>query len=113
MDVNNPSIEELEKVYTKYFSLKNLGPDITNKIGLICLICWVYDKLKAKNPDLTYWQVVWKFGKDSNASKDFLKGLAVVCRDFGYACSKFPLFGVAEKDVPKQIKEFLKEYLPF
>lgn len=114
MDITqNPSLEDLQKVYEKYFSLRNLGKDITNKFALISLICWMYNRFKEKNPDVTYWQVVWKLGKESGASTDFLKGLAVVCSDFGYATSEYPTFNIPAKEIPNKIKDLLKEYLPF
>ena len=35
--LRNPSYEELRNIYTKYFSLRNMGADINNKFGLLSL----------------------------------------------------------------------------
>lgn len=107
------SYEEKKALYRQYFSLTYLGNDGSNKLALLSLICWLYHKYKEKKPDVTMWQVVWKVGKDTNCGEDFLQGLSIVCEDLAYNCSKWQTWGIADKDVPKKIKELLKDQFPF
>ena len=55
--------------------------------------------MQAKNPDVTYYQVVNK--------------LAIMSEDFAYGCKEFPTFGLKPKDMPNKVKEILNKYLPF
>ena len=110
---NKLSYEEREAFYNQYFSLQFLGYDGANKMALISLICWLYYKFKEKKPDVTMWQVVWKVGKETNCGEDYLQRLSIICSDWAYNCPNWQTWGVADKDVPKKIKELLKECLPF
>ena len=42
----NPSYEELRNIYTKYFSMRNMGSDINNKFGLLSLVGFLTDKAR-------------------------------------------------------------------
>lgn len=44
---------------------------------------------------------------------DFIKGLSIVCEDFGYQCTDFPNFGLKGQDIIKEIRGILNSYLPF
>lgn len=116
MDINNSlPYEKLQELYKKYFSLSYLGNDINNKFALISLVCYLTNKLKAKNPDITHWTVLYNINNKgiSRVPEDILKGLAVICSDLGYACTNFPTFGLKDKEIPNKIKEILNNYLPF
>lgn len=92
-----------------------MGNDINNKFALISLTCYITDKLKEKNPDVTHWSVLYKINKIGNnpVPEDLLKGLAVICSDFGYGCTKFPTFNIEDKKIPTKIKELLNMWIPF
>lgn len=110
--ITTPPYEEMQALYSKYFSLDYLGRDINNKFALISLTCYITDKLKKKQPDWTHWRTLYEINKGT-VPEDLLKGLAVICSDFGYGCSSFPTFGIADKDIPAKIKELLEKYTPF
>ena len=53
--ITTPPYGEMQKIYNKYFSLNLLGSDISNKFALISLTCYLTNKLKTKNQDVTHW----------------------------------------------------------
>lgn len=108
----NPNYEELQKIYSKYYSLGCLDVDINTKFALISLVCYLVHKLKRKKPDVTYYQVIKKIIGE-NISEEYIKGLSIVCSDFGYCCTSFPTFGIEDKKIPAKIKEILLNWLPF
>ena len=114
------SFDELKSFYIEHYSLGNLNPapddkhsSFEKKLILISLICYLYDKNKPKNPDLTYYSLIYKLSAKLGLSDDFLKGLAIVCEDFAYGCSEFPTFGLSGKDILKEVQYVLSTYLPF
>jgi hypothetical protein len=115
------NFEELRKFYSEHFSLGYLNPISENghssferRLILISLICYLYSKNKPKNPDLTYYSLVYKLSDKLGLSDDFIKGLAIVCEDFAYNCSDgFPTFGLSGKDILKEIRGILSTYIPF
>lgn len=113
--ITTPPYEEMQAIYNRYFSLSYLGKDINNKFALISLTCYITEKLKEKKPDVTHWSVLYKINKTSNnpVPEDLLKGLAVLCSDFGYGCSDFPTFGIENKKIPAKIRELLETWTPF
>lgn len=104
--------EELKNTFNSYFSLSTLGNDFSSRIALISLICYLYNRLKPKQPDLTYWTLVYQLG-NKLLSENVLKGLSVICENFGYNCSEFPTFGIEDKKIPAKIKEIFANWLPF
>ena len=104
--------KELKSLYEEYFSIATLGKDFNDRLGLISLICYLYNKLKPKNPDLTYWYLLYKMGSKEVPDK-YLIGLSIICENFSENCSEFPNFGIKDKDIPKRIKELLHNWLPF
>lgn len=104
--------KELQNIFDEYFSLSNLGEDFSNRIGLLSMICYLYSKLKLKNPDLTYWNLIYKIGKTEVPEK-YLIGLSILCESFGKNCKEFPTFGIQPKDMPKKIREILHSWMPF
>lgn len=116
MDINTtPPYEEMQRIYDQYFSLKYMGKDINSKFALISLTCYITNKMKEKNPDVSHWTVLYKINQSAGCpvTEDFLKGLAVVCSDFAYGCTEFPTFGIEDKKIPEKIKELLSNHLPF
>lgn len=105
--------KELEAIFGQYFSLGNLNININNKFALISLICYIVTSMKKKQPDVTYYQVVYKICDSEGMTDDFIKGLAVMCESFGYGCKDFPTFGIAPKDMVKTCRDILKSYMPF
>lgn len=110
--ITTPPYEKMQEIYNNYFSLGFLGKDISEKFALISLTNYLVSKLKAKKPDVTPWSVLYKIN-NGTISEDKLKGLSVVCSDFAYGCSEFPIFGIKDKEIPKKIKELLDKSLPF
>ena len=104
--------ESLRELFSKYFSLSTLGTDFSSRLALISLICYLYSKLKPKCPDLTYWSLVYKLGNEF-MPEDNLKGLSILCENFGTNCTEFPTFGIEDKKIPARIKEILACWLPF
>lgn len=114
------NFESLKRFYSENFSLGYLNPisddkfsSFERKLVLISLICYVYEKNKPKNPDLTYFSLLCKINNSLNLPEQFIKGLAIVCEDFGYHCHEFPTFGLEGKDILKEIKNILNTYIPF
>lgn len=110
--IKNPPYEELQDIYSKYFSLGFLGSDVNKKFALISLVCYITEKIKKQKPDWTHWKTLYEINKGT-VPEDLLKGLAVICSDFAYGCTSFPTFGISNKDIPNKIRELLGEHLPF
>lgn len=107
------SFDELRHMYSGYFSLGNLNKDISSKFFLISAICNLTKLAKAKCPDITHWQVIYKLADGMQLPEEFLKGLAIVCEDFSYGCTEFPTFGISQKELIPKAKEILNTYMPF
>ena len=114
------SFEELRKFYAQNYSLGYLNLTdskehsvFEQKLILISLICYLYDKNKPKNPDLTYYSLLYKLNSKLDLPEEFIKGLAIVCEDFGRDCHNFPTFGLEGKAILDKIVSILKNYLPF
>lgn len=107
------SYKELEVIYNQYFSLGNLNININNKFALISLICYITTSMQKKQPDVTYYQVVHKICDKLGFEEDFIKGLAIMCANFGYGCTEFPTFEIKPKDMVETCRSILKTYMPF
>lgn len=113
------NFNELKEFYSEHFSIGNINgsekrSSIENKFILISLICYLYYKNKPKLPDLTYYALVCKLSKGLGLPEEFLRGLAIVCEDFGYGTyGDFPTFGLKGKDILNEIVSIFKCYLPF
>jgi hypothetical protein len=112
--------KELEAFYKENFSIGYLNTKATStmtsferKLELISLICFVTYKMKLKNPDTTYYQVIMKLSDKLGLPDNFIKGLSIVCQDFGYSCTEFPTFGLKGQDIIKEIRAILNSYVPF
>jgi len=114
------NFKELDRFYAENFSLGNLNPktdskmtSFEKKLELISLINYVYSKNKPKNPDLTHYAIILKLSDKLGLPDEFLKGLSIVCKDFGLHNSEFPTFGLEGKDIIKEIRGILSTYMPF
>lgn len=110
--ITTPPYEEMQRIYSRYFTIGYLGPDISTKFALVSLIGYLTEKLKEKKPDVTHYQVIRKLS-ESILSEDQMKGLAVICSDFACGCTQFPTFGIEDKKIPAKIKEILSSWTPF
>lgn len=114
------NFNELRKFYSEHYSLGYLNlkesdghTPFERKLILISLLCYVVEKNKPKNPDLTHYALLYKFNKTLELPDDFIKGLAIVCEDFSYQCHEFPTFGLTGKKILEEINAILKTYVPF
>jgi hypothetical protein len=104
---------QLEAIFTKYFNLGFIASDINTKFALISLICFITTSMKKKKPDVTYYKVVNKLCEGTGLDDNEIKGLAILCENFGYECTEFPTFNIKPADMPKTVKGILKKKLPF
>ena len=112
------TFNDLRDFYKSNYTLGYLNgghghSSIESRFILISLICYVYSKNKPKNPDLTYYELIYKLSRSKGLPEDFLKGLAIVCEDFAYQCNEFPTFGLKGNDIIKEIQYIFDSYLPF
>lgn len=114
------NFNELKRFYSENFSLGYLNlPEkdghspFERKLTLISLICYVVEKNKPKNPDLTHYALLYKLNANLNLPDDFIKGLAIVCEDMSYQSHSFPTFGLEGKKILEEIVNILKTYVPF
>lgn len=116
---NTESFSELRRIYTECFSLGYINGNgkhspIECRMILISLICYVYSKNKTKNPDLTYYSLIYRLSNKLGLPDSFIKGLAIICEDFAYSNnSEFPTFGLKGNDILNEIISILKSYIPF
>ena len=61
--IDTPPYTDMQRLYSRYFSLGYLNPDINTKFALISLICYLTDKIKSKKPDTTHYQIIRKIKK--------------------------------------------------
>lgn len=109
-----PSYEELQHIYSRWFSLSGIEGDIDNKFALISLICTLTNA--QKKPDVTCYEVIKKVTSinKNTLSDDFLFGLAIVCEDFRKSSTKFNNCGLkTAKEMVAKINEILEHWLPF
>lgn len=109
-DMDSLTFDDLQRLYTRHFSLGRLNSDLSDKLALISLICYTVQQVRKKNPRATYRDVINKLYPLSDT---FLDGIAIVCEDFAYGCTTFPTFGLSDKQIIAKIKEILDTYLPF
>ena len=114
------NFNELRRFYSENYSIGYLNPpdkdghsSFERKLILISLICFIYEKNKPKNPDLTYYSLLCKINKSIDLPDKFIKGLAIVCEDFSYHCHTFPTFGLEGKKILEEVISVLKSYVPF
>lgn len=106
------NLDTMQIIYSKYFSLGHITDDISDKCGLICLICYITEKIKKLKPTIDYYDVIKQLAKGYLNDLE-IKGLTAVCTDFAYGCTKFSNFGIEDKKIPEQIKAMLANRSPF
>lgn len=111
----NTSYKTLCENYSKQYTLGYLGPNMSNKLACIAIICYLTNTLRKKDKNITCYDILLKVGKDFSETdkKTFLMSLGAICEDFMYGCDKFPDLGIPVKEMPKQLKILLDNYLPF
>ena len=107
------TFKEMKQLYNEHFSTGYLATDINNKFALISLIGYITTHMQAKNPDVTYYQVVYKLAEGTGLQEEDIYKLAIMSEDFAYGCKEFPTFGLKPKEMPVKVKEILCKYLPF
>ena len=107
------SYSELKSFYTEYFGLGYLPGDINLKFALISLTGYIVKAMKRKNPDITYYKVLYKIAEGTGISELEIKCLSIICEDFALGCTSFPTFGIKPRDMPAKIKEIMCKALPF
>lgn len=109
---------ELRTYYSTHFGLGYINGNserssIETKFILISLICFITKHAKEKNPDITYYRVIYKLCENLGIPDSFIKALAIICEDFAYGCTEFPTFGLKGNDIVKETKNILNTYMPF
>lgn len=114
------NFNELRRFYSEHFSLGYLNTisddkftSFEKRIILISLICYVVEKNKPKNPDMSPYYLLYKLNEKLNLPDEFIKGLAIVCEDFSYNEHNFPTFGFEGKQILDKIVSILRTYVPF
>lgn len=114
-DLQNISFKELSMIYNKYFTLNYLNSNMGDKLACIALTCYITNELRKKGQKVTCYDVLLKIGNDFREveKNTFLKSLGAICEDLMYGCDTFLDFGIKLKDMPKQLKILLGNYVPF
>ena len=108
------TFKEMERLYKEHFSTGYLATDINNKFALISLIGYITTHMKAKKPDVTYYQVVYKLAEGTGLKEEDIYKLSIMSEDFAYGCEEFPDFNIKNTgDMAKTVQNILNEYLPF
>ena len=112
------NFKELRQFYSENFTLGYINSghnrsSIEERFVLISLIDYITYKSKLKNPDTTHYEIITKLSKNLGLPENFIRGLAIVCEDFSYQCSDFPVFGLKGQDIVKEAVSILKSYIPF
>lgn len=105
--------DELRQFYIDHFSLGFLNTEASNKLVLIGLLCKLTKQLQSKKPGVTFYQVITKLTEKMALPEEFIWALAIICEDLSYGATKFPDFGVEEKNIIPTLKSILSTYLPF
>ena len=112
--------KELKRFYSENFGLGHLNPPpdgdyspFEQKLILISLICYVVEKNKTKNPDITHYSLLYKLNSKLNLPDSFIKGLAIVCEDLSYQNHDFPTFNLKGKEILEKIFSILNTWTPF
>ena len=86
-----------------------------DKLACIALTCYITKELRKKGQKVTCYDVLLKVGNDFGEveKNTFLKSLGAICEDLMYGCNTFLDFGIKPKDMPKQLKILLDNYVPF
>lgn len=115
----NSLYKERKQIYSTHFATcSTLDQDLNTKLALVSLLCLVIDKTRDKKPDITSIEVIEMIVKHKLNPKEgfdnYLIGLAVICEDFMYGCTKFDACGFkTSQEIVAKIKEILESWIPF
>lgn len=92
--------------------------DLADKLAIISLLCYLTQTLRKKKPSITVRQVVTTcLGQVAPiADPNFptaVDHMTAVCEWASFGCTKFPNFGIKDKEIPAKIKELYQNMLPF
>lgn len=107
------SFIELRQFYIDHYTLGYFNTNVTNKLVMLGLICYLTNEAKAKKPDVTHYQIIMSLTKDMPLPESIVTSLAIICEDISYGCKEFSTFGVDKKQVISTVKNLLNSYLPF
>lgn len=106
--------------YRAKFCFGDYGINNTEKLKLICLICYLTKKLREKNQNVMVMDVIIKIIPDYNTYSNFLQNISFACEsllDDGNGVIKqepYPVFGLkTPKEIVDEIRRILSFYLPF
>ena len=116
--LNKLEYENRRDVYQRTFSLGYLASEEMNdRLVLLSLIALVYQKMKAKEKDITALVVLLRITgeKEKNtAYYQFLESLAIITEDFSYGIKKIDACGLkTSQEIINKIKELLNTWIPF
>ena len=112
------SLEDRKYIHDRYFSMGGLGgTNVNDKLILYSLICFVYIKMKEKNPKVRCIDILKKITGISNGDDVFyqyLENLSIVCEDLAEGCNTADVCGLKTVDeIIAKIKSILETWLPF
>lgn len=108
------SVEELRNILETDLNIGVPGSaDLGDKIGLLSMICYLTNALKAKKPSVTHYDVIKLCTKDDFPDERTNQVLALMCEWFANGCLTFPNLGIQPKDMPVLIKEKIRDLCPF
>lgn len=119
METWTPNYQELKDTYNKYYGVCNFNGPFEDRITLIMSVCYITQKLREKNPDITCWEVLAKIiFKDGSYCDDFvaaIRGLAIMCEDFMQGITgKIPKLDFkSNKEMIAEVKRILDTWIPF
>ena len=119
METWTPNYQELKDTYTSYYSVSNFNCSFEDRLTLIAIVCYITQKLREKNPDITCWEVLAKIVfKEGSYCDDFIaaiRGLAIMCEDFmqGTTGEIHKLDFKSNKEMIAEVKRILDTWIPF
>lgn len=115
MNLEDISFEKLCNIYNKLFSLGYINSDVSEKLALISLTCYITSTVRKKGKNMTCYEVLLNLGKDLPVGEKntFLKSLGAICENLMYGCDTFPDFNIKPSEMPNTIRGILGKYCPF
>lgn len=119
METWTPNYQELKQTYANYYGVCNFNGSFEDRITLIVSVCYITQKLREKNPDITCWEVLAKIAfKDGMYCDDYvaaIRGLAIMCEDFMQgAKGEVPKLDFkSNKEMIAEVKRILDTWIPF
>lgn len=112
--MNNLTYEEKKALYGRHFSLGSLSTDISNKLALVSLICFLTNAKQKQEPSYTTYKMIQAVTKKNPLPIDYVETLSIICDDYMYMCDTFPTFGLKTvKEMIDKLNEIISTWLPF